>query len=167
MNLFFIFFFIDLSMNSSSTKGLVCSAASCCHSNSVAAGSVMLRRMTRTVIRAEAMMSERRWFQGLERWRCIRDPRSVHLVTERHCLFSQCLSLAYSARLLTTTIVFGVPREASCLPVLWTELPVWTKGGVVHLFISSSAWKEVGETLLTQRVHYDLWLLLACVWCGG
>lgn len=45
---------------------------------------------------------------------CIRDPQLVHLAAERHCLFSQCLSLVCSARLLTTTIVFGaaVPREA-------------------------------------------------------
>lgn len=98
---------------------------------------------------------------------CIRDPQSVHLVTESPSLFSHCLSLACSARLLATTIVFGagVPREASCLPVLWTELPVWTKGGVDHLFISSTAWKEAGEGLLMQWVHYDPKLLLACVWC--
>lgn len=97
----------------------------------------------KTVICGDALQSECLWFPGRER--CIRDPRSVHLVTERHCLFSQCLSLACSARLLTTTIVFGagVPREASCLPVLWTELPVWTEGVVDHLFISSSAWKEI------------------------
>lgn len=59
---------------------------------------------------------------------CIRDPPSVHHITGRQSLFFHCLSLACSARLLTTTIVFGagVPGEASCLPVLRTELPVWT-----------------------------------------
>lgn len=54
--------------------------------------------------------------------------RSAVYVTRSGCiseqrapsLFSHCLSLACSARLLATTIVFGaaVPREASCLPVL-------------------------------------------------
>ena len=61
---------------------------------------------------------------------CIRDPWPVHLAADRHCLFG--LSLGCSARLLTTTIVFGagVPGEASSLPVLWKELPVWTEGAV-------------------------------------
>lgn len=81
---------------------------------------------------------------------CIRDPRSVHLAVERHCLFSQSLLRASNARLLTTTIVFGavVLREASCLPVLWTEFPVWSKGGVDHLFISSLLEKESGKLSL-------------------
>ena len=59
------------------------------------------------------------------------------------CFLSVCLWPAVPGY---TTIVFvaGVPREASCLPVLWTELPVWTEGGDDHLFISSSAWKDVG-----------------------
>lgn len=82
-------------------------------------------------------------------------------------LFSHCLSLAHSARLLATTIVFRatVPREAFCLPVLWTELPVWTKGGADHLFMSSAAWKEAWEALHLLRLHYNPKLLLACVWC--
>lgn len=68
-------------------------------------------------------------------------------------LFSHCLPLACSARLLATTIVFGaaVPREASCLPVLWTELPVWTKGGADHLFMSSAAWNGAWEAVRTRR----------------
>lgn len=74
---------------------------------------------------------------------------------ESPSLFSHRLSLARRARLLATTIVFGaaVPREASRLPVLWTELPVWTEGRADHLFMSSAAWKGVLEAPRTQRLR--------------
>lgn len=170
LEFFFHFSFSSLTRSSARTYllWLFCCAGSCCHSNSVLVAKV--RRCSPVeddedgnLWRSNKVLA----VPGLKR--CIRDPQAVHLTAERHCLFSQCLTLACSARLLTTTIVFGagIPREASCLPVLWTELPVWTKGGVGHLFISHSAWKEVRETFLMQQVHYDLWLLLACIWCQG
>lgn len=96
--------------------------------------------------------------------RCIRDLPSTHLLTERHCLFSQCLSLACSARLYNNSVCSRSPERSlrSSCPVNRTSR---LDGGRGRPFIYFQlCLKRRRETLLIQWVYYDLWLLLACVW---